>query len=74
MELSDKPEATFDSVVISGDIDASWKSFGDTTYSIAFDFFWLSIKNPHNWFDDNRKEDQSPSDETHDLHKLWIYD
>ena len=72
--LSGKHDPVIDSVQISEDVEASWKSLKDATYTTSLEVLGLSVRKYQNWFDENNSEIQALIGKNHHLHKLWITD
>ena len=71
-ELSEKLDSVIDSVQISEDVEASWKSLKDATYTTSLEVLGLSVRKYQNWFDENNPEIQVLIGKMHHLHKLWM--
>lgn len=73
-ELSEKLASSLDSVEISNDVEASWKSLRDVIYSTSFEVLGLPKRKHQDWFDENNSEVQLLIDKMHDSHKCWLND
>ena len=74
LELSEKLDSVLDSVQISEDVEASWKSLKDATYTTPLEVLGLSVRKHQDWFDEKNPEIQVLIGKMHHLHKLWITD
>lgn len=73
-ELSVKLESNLDSVEVSDDVEASWKSLRDIVYSTSLEVLGLPKRKHQDWFDENNTEIQLLIDQMHNSHKSWLND
>ena len=71
-ELSERLTSSLNSVTITNDVEASWKSLTYVIYKTSLEVLGTQIRKHQDWFDDANAEVQCLLATMYNTHKMWI--